>query len=102
MLHVDDVIGRWLRDKKNQKALKNNPSKGKRLDHDEYFKIPEDQRMLMHVLKNANYLPPAVQLMKKIKDKEEELKQTCDTHKKEELKCQIICLQQEKDSLVKM
>lgn len=101
MLFVDDMIGRWMNTSETKEKLNNNPNKGKRLDLDEYFKAPEEQRVLMHVLKNANYLPPAVQLMKQIKKKEEQLLRINDLQKKEELKRQIISLQREKDSLIR-
>ena len=41
-------------------------NKGKKLNLDDYFNTPEDQRVGYSVLKNADYVPEEVQLLKEL------------------------------------
>jgi hypothetical protein len=51
----------------------NLPNKGKKLDLDDYFNTPEDLRLGFSVLKNADYVPEEVQLLKEIGELQEKL-----------------------------
>jgi hypothetical protein len=51
----------------------NLPNKGKKLDLDDYFNTPEDLRLGFSVLKNADYIPEEVQLLKEIGELQEKL-----------------------------
>ncbi len=48
-------------------------NKGKKLNLDDYFNTPEDLRIGFSVLKNADYVPEEVQLLKEIGDLQEKL-----------------------------
>ena len=50
-------------------------NKGKKLDLDDYFNTPEDQRLGFSLLKNADYVPEEVQLLKDIGEMQEKLAQ---------------------------
>ncbi len=54
----------------------NLPNQGKKLDLEAYFNTPEDLRVGFAVLKNANYVPAEVQLLKEIGELQEQLGQT--------------------------
>ena len=51
----------------------NLPNKGKKLNLDDYFNTPEEQRMGFSILKNADYIPEEVQLLKEIGKLQEKL-----------------------------
>jgi hypothetical protein len=51
-------------------------NKGKKLNLDDYFNTPEEQRVGFSILKNADYVPEEVQLLKEIGDLQEKLAQT--------------------------
>ena len=50
-------------------------NKGKKLDLDDYFNTPEDLWLGFSVLKNADYVPEEVQLLKEIGKLQEKLAQ---------------------------
>ncbi len=52
----------------------NLPGKGKPLEFEDYTFVPEDLRVAFHILKNANVLPPEVELLKEIHALEDLLK----------------------------
>ena len=49
-----------------QGKFDNLPGKGKPIDLDSYFKTPEHLRMAFHILKDAGFLPPEIELKKEI------------------------------------
>ena len=55
-------------------AFDNLPGKGKPLELEDLSWVPEDLRISYHVLKNANVLPPEVELLKDIHILEDLLK----------------------------
>ena len=62
-------------------------NKGKKLDLDDYFNTPEDLRLGFSVLKNADYVPEEVQLLKEIGELQEKLAQISgETERKKVLK----------------
>jgi hypothetical protein len=62
-------------------------NKGKKLDLDDYFNTPEDLRLGFSVLKNADYIPEEVQLLKEIGELQEKLAQISgETERKKVLK----------------
>ena len=62
-------------------------NKGKKLDLDDYFNTPEDLRLEFSVLKNADYVPEEVQLLKEIGELQEKLAQISgETERKKVLK----------------
>lgn len=60
-------------------------NKGKKLDLDDYFNTPEDQRLGFSVLKNAAYLPEEVQLLKEIGELQEKLSSLKDEAERKKL-----------------
>lgn len=54
----------------------NLPNKGKKLNLDDYFNTPEDLRVGFSVLKNADYVPEEVQLLKEIGELQEKMAAT--------------------------
>jgi len=62
-------------------------NKGKKLDLDDYFNTPEDLRLGFSLLKNADYVPEEVQLLKEIGKLQEKLAQISgETERKKVLK----------------
>lgn len=56
----------------------NLPGKGKPLDLDGYFQAPEDLRLCYSILKNGDFVPEEVELLKDIESLREQLKSCCD------------------------
>jgi hypothetical protein len=63
----------------------NLPNKGKKLNLDDYFNTPEDLRLGFSVLKNADYIPEEVQLLKEIGELQEKLTSTKEEYKRKKL-----------------
>lgn len=99
-IYVDNAIAGWIRNAEKTGELKDNPYKGKSLDLEDYFKTPAEHRLGMKILKDANCLPPAVQLMKLIDMKKEECNKTEDLRKREELRKEIMALELKRDLLL--
>jgi hypothetical protein len=55
---------------------------GKPLKDDELLSIPDDLKIAYRILKNADFLPPEIELKKEIKKTEELLSKTFDLDKK--------------------
>lgn len=70
---LENVIEEIIQDAIARGEFDNLPGKGKPLDHDAYFALPEDQRLAYTALKNAGYVPEEVALLKEIKQLRERL-----------------------------
>ncbi len=99
-LFIDNAIGGWIRNAEQNGELKNNPYNGKAIDLGDYFRTPEALRMGMKILKDANCLPPAVDIMKQIDEKKEELKISKNLEHQQSLKSEIRTLELKKALLL--
>jgi formylmethanofuran dehydrogenase subunit A len=63
--------------------------KGKPLNLDDYFSVPEDYRMAFHILKNANILPQEVELKKEIENLQKLINACNDEEQYKKLKKEI-------------
>lgn len=66
MAGIDDIIGGWVRDAEKSGEAKKLPGYGKPLNLDEDKHVPSKYRMAYRVLKNAGYMPPEVEMIKRI------------------------------------
>jgi hypothetical protein len=66
---IDEVIRAAM----ERGGFNNLSNKGKKLNLDDYFNTPEDLRLGFSVLKNADYVPEEVQLLKEIGELQEKL-----------------------------
>jgi hypothetical protein len=73
---IDEII----REATARGEFDNLPGQGQPLKLDDYFDMPEDIRLTYSVLKNANYLPEEVVLLKEIAEIQEKLNSATDTH----------------------
>ena len=78
----EKIIESRIKKAQDQGAFKNLPGRGKPLNLEDDRHIPEDLRMAHKVLKNADCLPPEVQLRKEIRTTEELLAGMTDTSQK--------------------
>jgi hypothetical protein len=61
------------------------PGKGRPLDLDWYFKLPEDLRVMYSVLKNAGFPPEETAMMKEIEALRQRLESCTDEHERAQL-----------------
>jgi hypothetical protein len=66
---IDEII----RDAIQRGEFDNLANKGKKLNLDDYFNTPEDVRLGYSILKNADYLPEEVQVLKDIGELQDKL-----------------------------
>lgn len=99
-LFIDNAIGGWIRNAEKNGELKNNPYKGKEIDLEDYFRTPKELRMGMKILKDANCLPPAVEIMQQIDKKKKELELEKDAKRQQTLKSEIHTLELKKALLL--
>ncbi|HEY0408428.1 MAG TPA: DUF1992 domain-containing protein [Pyrinomonadaceae bacterium] len=63
----------------------NLPGKGRPLDLNAYFQTPEDLRLCYSILKNGNFAPPEVELLKEIESLKTELAAANDEEQRQRL-----------------
>lgn len=78
----EKIIESRIKKAQDEGAFDNLPGKGRPLQLEDDRHIPEDLRMAYKVLKNADCLPPEVQLRKEIRATEDLLAGMTDTVKK--------------------
>lgn len=72
-MSLESTIEEIIQDAIARGEFDNLPGKGKPLDHDAYFALPEDQRLAYSMLRNAGFVPEEVALLKEIKELRERL-----------------------------
>ena len=60
--------------------------RGKPLDHSGYFAQPEEMRLANHLLRNAGFVPPEVELMRELGETETALRECRDPEDREVLR----------------
>ena len=83
-----DPIDEIIRQAMQRGDFDNLKNSGKKLDLDQYFEMPEDVRMSYTLLKNANFLPIEIELLREIATLEENLK-TAETSQQEKIRKEI-------------
>ena len=87
---LEDEIGRRLKESEASGELKQAAGYGKPLDFgDGYFETPEELRMGFKILKDAGFVPPEVEMMKKIAQLRETLTRTSDIDSQDALRQQL-------------
>jgi hypothetical protein len=82
---IDEII----REAMERGEFANLRNKGKRPDLTEYFDTPEEVRLGYSILKNADFVPEEVQLLKEIADLKEKLQKTTDETEQKRLRGQM-------------
>ncbi len=85
----DKIVDALIREAQERGESDNLPGKGKPIDLDEYFQMPEDVRMAQSVLKNAGMTSPEIQLLKEIAELRQLLTSLVDEKKKQEAQKKI-------------
>lgn len=83
-----DPIDEIIRQAIQRGDFDNLKNSGKKLNLDDYFEMPEDIRVGYTMLKEANFIPPEVELLQEIGQLEENLK-TAEPGQREQLRRQI-------------
>jgi len=78
----EKLIEQRINDAKQKGAFDNLPGTGKPLDLEENCNIHEDLRLAYKILKNADCIPPELEVRKEIKKTEDLLETMEDTHEK--------------------
>ena len=78
----EKLIEQRINDAKQKGAFDNLSGSGKPLKLQEDWNIPEDLRLAYKILKNADCIPPELEVRKEIKKTEELLETMEDTHEK--------------------
>lgn len=76
------IIEERIRVAQKKGEFDNLPGSGKPLVLEEYGNVPEDLRLAYKILKNADCLPPEIELMKEIRQTEDLLASLKDTDEK--------------------
>ncbi|MDH5674522.1 MAG: DUF1992 domain-containing protein [Myxococcales bacterium] len=64
-------------------------NRGKPLDHEAYFRAPEDMRVAYHLLGNAGFVPREVELQREIGELRDALGQSTDPETRQRLRREI-------------
>lgn len=76
---LDDLAESRIQEAVERGELEGLPGRGRPLALDDDSMVPEELRMAYRVLRNANYLPPELQLRKDIERVEDLLSGLCDS-----------------------
>jgi hypothetical protein len=85
----DRIVEALIREAQERGEFDHLPGKGKPIDLDEYFQVPEDTRMAQSLLKNAGMTSPEIQLLKEIAELRQLLTSLVDEKKKQEVQKKI-------------
>ena len=80
---------RLIREAIKDGVFDNLPNAGRPLDLDDYFKAPEELRAAYGLLKSANVVPEAVEVLREIDRLEQSLAAEADAGVRDELRSQI-------------
>lgn len=95
MAGVDDIIGRWVKKVEKTGELERSELFGKPFELDPaYERTPDDVRMAHKVLKNAGYVPPEVEAMRRIAELRERLRTADDSAEAQRLRKELAEQQQ--------
>jgi deoxycytidine triphosphate deaminase len=89
MTVFDRIVEALIREAQERGEFDHLPGKGKPIDLDEYFQMPEDVRMAQSLLKNAEMTSPEIQLLKEIAELRQLLTSLVDEKKKQEVQKKI-------------
>jgi len=78
----DKIVEERILDAQRKGGFDNLPGAGKPLDLEDSCAVPEDLRVAYKILKNADYIPPELELKKEIRKTEELLEGMEDTAEK--------------------
>ena len=73
MVAFEKIVERKIREAQEKGAFDNLPGSGNPIDLQDDSNIPEDLRLAYKILKNADCLPPEIQLRKEIRQMEDML-----------------------------
>jgi hypothetical protein len=65
---LDRLVEEMIRAAMERGEFDNLPGKGKPLDLDAYFALPEEERVALQMLKDAGFVPAEVQLLRDINE----------------------------------
>ena len=82
MFNYQKIVERKIREAEIKGVFDNLPGQGKPLNLEDNSNVPEDLRLAYKVLKNANCLPPELELKKEIRQMEDMLKNIPDEKEK--------------------
>ena len=82
MNHHERIAERKIREELERGELDNLPGQGEPLSFEDDSRVPEDLRMAYKVLKNADCLPPEIELRKEIRQMEDLLETIPDEKEK--------------------
>jgi hypothetical protein len=78
----DKIVEERIKDAQRKGEFDNLPGSGKPLDLEDSGSVPEDLRVAYKILKNADYIPPELELKKEIRKTEDLLAGMEDTAEK--------------------
>ena len=94
MAGIDAVIKQWVQQAERSGEVQANRYTGKRLDLDDGFmETPQKLRMAYKILKNANFVPPEVEMLRRLASLREEYDAETDPDRAAELRKEIVELQ---------
>ncbi len=86
-----------IAEKKIKEAIENNEFDdlegfGKPVDNSEYFSVPEEERIALHILKNAGVVPEELKIRKDINSLLRDIKDCPDADEKDKMKKELYML----------
>ena len=84
-MSIEKFVEEQIRRAMAEGEFDNLPGKGQPINLEDYFRTPEDLRMGYSILKNSNFVPEEVQLLKDLEALKEQLANCTDAAESEQL-----------------
>jgi hypothetical protein len=88
-MSIESSIEQRIREAIDRGDFDNLKGKGKPLDLDSYFAMPEEIRMAFAMLKSNDFVPEEVEMMKEIERLKDEISSSADSDQKERLSARL-------------
>jgi hypothetical protein len=89
MGNFNKIAEKKIKEAIENKELDNLEGFGKPVDNSEYFGVPEEERIAVHILKNAGVVPEELKIRKKIDNLINKIKECKDKKEKADLKNEL-------------
>ncbi len=89
MGNFNKIAEKKIKEAIENKEFENLEGFGKPVDNSEYFKVPEEERIAFHILKNAGVVPEELKIRKKIDNLINRIKESKDKDEKADLKNEL-------------
>jgi hypothetical protein len=96
---LDALVEQRINEAASRGEFRNLPGAGKPLEFDDDLLVPEEVRVANRILKNAGFVPPAVEQLRALRDLQDELDRVTDRAVRGQIQAKMLALDMALESL---